>query len=91
MRMPRWLKTLVTAGKNWNEDNAFKHSAAVSFYTLFSLAPITIIAVGGHSRWSGPEVVSLTESHGLHVGDAVPLGAWALVCYACWVIWRHLD
>ena len=33
------------AAKAWKADNAFKHSAAVSFYTLFSLAPITIIAV----------------------------------------------
>lgn len=30
----------------WNEDNVFQHSAAVSFYTLFSLAPVTIIGVG---------------------------------------------
>lgn len=44
--MPRWLNVLISAGKNWSNDNAFKHSAAVSFYTLFSLAPITIIAVG---------------------------------------------
>lgn len=44
--MPRWLKVLIAAGKAWNAGNDFKHSAAVSFYTLFSLAPITIIAVG---------------------------------------------
>ena len=44
--MPRWLRILVDAGKAWNADNAFKHSASVSFYTLFSLAPITLIAVG---------------------------------------------
>jgi len=41
-----WFKILVSAAKNWSGDNAFKHSAAVSFYTLFSLAPITVIAVG---------------------------------------------
>jgi membrane protein len=35
----------VQAGKTWQADNVFKHSAAVSFYTLFSIAPITIIAV----------------------------------------------
>ena len=44
--MRRWLKILVAAGKSWNADNAFQHSAAVSFYTLFSLAPLTIIGVG---------------------------------------------
>lgn len=40
-----WLKMFLQAAKTWHADNAFKHSAAVSFYTLFSLAPITIIAV----------------------------------------------
>jgi len=44
--MPRGLRTVIEAAKAWNADNAFKHSAAVSFYTLFSLAPITLIAVG---------------------------------------------
>jgi len=43
--MPRWLKIFLAAAKSWNADNVFKHAAAVSFYTLFSLAPITIIAV----------------------------------------------
>lgn len=43
--MRAWLKIAAEAGKAWNADNAFKHSAAVSFYTLFSLAPVTIIAV----------------------------------------------
>ncbi|HEY3757389.1 MAG TPA: YihY/virulence factor BrkB family protein [Opitutaceae bacterium] len=44
--MVGWIKTSIEAGKRWNDDNAFQHAAAVSFYTLFSLAPITIIAVG---------------------------------------------
>jgi membrane protein len=43
--MSKWAKIFLNAGKAWNADNVFKHSAAVSFYTLFSLAPITIIAV----------------------------------------------
>ena len=43
--MKRELRIWVAAAKAWSRDNAFKHSAAVSFYTLFSLAPITIIAV----------------------------------------------
>lgn len=43
--MRSWLKIFAQAAKAWNADNAFKHSAAVSFYTLFSLAPVTIIAV----------------------------------------------
>jgi membrane protein len=43
--MKKWGKILVDTGRNWASDNVFKHAAAVSFYTLFSLAPITIIAL----------------------------------------------
>lgn len=41
----RWWKILFQTGQNWVADNVFKHAAAVSFYTLFSLAPVVIIAV----------------------------------------------
>jgi len=44
--MRRWLNVLTGAVESWVDDNAFQHSAAVSFYTLFSLAPVTLIAVG---------------------------------------------
>jgi membrane protein len=54
--MPRWPKVLTAAAKNWFADNAFKHSAAVSFYTLFSIAPITLIAVGVAGFFFGQEV-----------------------------------
>lgn len=54
--MPRWIKTFVDAAIAWNADNAFKHSAAVSFYTLFSLAPITLIAVSVAGLFFGREV-----------------------------------
>jgi membrane protein len=56
--MPRWLKVLVEAGKAWNADNAFKHSASVAFYTLFSLAPITLIAVGVAGFFFGQDVAA---------------------------------
>ena len=44
--MPEWARVPLAAARGWNRDGAFKHSAAVSFYTLFSLAPVTIIVVG---------------------------------------------
>jgi membrane protein len=44
--MRRWLHILRNTLSGWSSDNAFQHSAAVSFYTLFSMAPVTIIAVG---------------------------------------------
>src|SRR5688500_19562779 len=56
--MPRWLRILINAGKAWNADNAFKHSASVSFYTLFSLAPITLIAVGVAGFFFGKDVAT---------------------------------
>lgn len=46
MRVPEWARVPLAAAQGWNRDGAFRHSAAVSFYTLFSLAPVTIIVVG---------------------------------------------
>src|SRR3954469_5004290 len=56
--MSRTLRILLDAGKAWNADNAFKHSASVSFYTLFSLAPITLIAVGLAGFFFGKDVAA---------------------------------
>ncbi|MBC7366775.1 MAG: YihY/virulence factor BrkB family protein [Undibacterium sp.] len=56
--MKRWFKILFSAAKNWNSDNVFKHAAAVSFYTLFSLAPITIIAITVAGIFFGKETAT---------------------------------
>jgi len=48
-------KTLIAAAREWNDGDVFKHSAAVSFDTLFSLAPITIIAAGFAGIFFGKE------------------------------------
>jgi len=56
--MKRWAKILTNAAKSWNADDIFKHSAAVSFYTLFSLAPITIIAVTVAGIFLGKEAAN---------------------------------
>ena len=50
-----WPTILLKTAKAWNTDNAFKHSAAVSFYTLFSLAPISIIVVSVAGFFLGKE------------------------------------
>ena len=57
-RLPDWAAIWIKAAKNWNADGAFAHSAAVSFYTLFSLAPITIIVLGIVGFFFGQEVAS---------------------------------
>jgi membrane protein len=54
----KWIKIFTRAAKAWSNDNAFKHSAAVSFYTLFSLAPVTIIAIKVMGIFVGEEVAT---------------------------------
>lgn len=48
------------------------------------LAAVGMIA--GHQPWDGPQVASLTETHGLHVGDllaVLPLAAGAWLARWC--------
>ena len=56
--MKQWAKIFLSAAKSWNADNVFKHAAAVSFYTLFSLAPITIIAISVAGMFFGKETAA---------------------------------
>ncbi len=56
--MKKWAKILWEAAKAWKADNAFKHAASVSFYTLFSLAPITIITVSVAGFFLGKEAAT---------------------------------
>jgi len=41
----RWWKITRDALQLWLDRNAFSHAASLAFYTLFSLAPVFIIAV----------------------------------------------
>jgi membrane protein len=70
--MKRWVKILITAAKHWLDDNAFKHAGAVSFYTLFSVAPITIIAISVAGAIFGEEAARGELSAQLSglIGDA---------------------
>jgi len=56
--MKRLGRVLIAAAKGWSADDAFKHSAAVSFYTLFSLAPVTIIALNMADLFLGKETAA---------------------------------
>ncbi|WP_372609998.1 YihY/virulence factor BrkB family protein, partial [Halomonas sp.] len=40
-----WFGVLKAATKLWLERNAFSYAGSLAFYTLFSLAPVMIIAV----------------------------------------------
>lgn len=41
----RWLAIFIAAGRNWSKSHAFSYAGALAFFTLFSLAPVMIIAV----------------------------------------------
>ncbi len=41
----KWGGIFVAAGKNWSESQAFIYSAALAFYTVFSIAPMVIVVV----------------------------------------------
>lgn len=40
-----WLGIFAAATRNWLESQAFIYAAALAFFTVFSIAPVTIIAV----------------------------------------------
>src|ERR1043165_7552954 len=42
----------------WTNDNAFELSAALAFYTIFSIAPILLIAVGVASFFLAPDTAT---------------------------------
>lgn len=68
-RLPKWTRSWIQAAKNWSEDGAFAHSAAVSFYTLFSLAPVTIITLSIAGLFFGREAA--TEQFSAQIGQLV--------------------
>jgi membrane protein len=40
-----WKRLLTQTVQEWIDDNVMQHAASVAFYTMFSLAPLLIIAV----------------------------------------------
>jgi len=67
-----WRKLLEDTTTEWWNDNAFRLSAALAYYTLFSLAPVLVVAVAIAGFAFGREAVRgqlFEELRGL-VGDA---------------------
>lgn len=52
------LTTLKTAAIEFNENNSFRHAAALSYYTIFSLPPLLIIVITAASTLLGAEAVT---------------------------------
>lgn len=53
----RLLRLFKKAGAAWNEDYAFSMSAAISYYTVFSLAPLLVIVIAVAGALFGREAV----------------------------------
>lgn len=72
-------KAVKSAINSFIEDNGFQYSAAVSFYTLFSLAPVVLISVYLAGLFVGDESVLreltrfLTQTLGQESAEAVML------------------
>ena len=69
--MKAWA-LLKQAASDWQRDNAARLGAALSYYTLFSVAPLLIVAIGVAGLAFGREAAQgqiVTELHGL-VGEA---------------------
>lgn len=46
---------LIDTGRRWYEANTFQMGAALAFYTVFSLAPLVLIAIAGAGVFFGEE------------------------------------
>lgn len=72
-----WQNILRDAGKVWLDENAFSFAGALAFYTLFSLAPIVIIAVTvigfvlGEEAAQGEIVAQFTDVMGAEAASVV--------------------
>lgn len=54
-KVKEWFRLIMRTYEEWSFDQAFLHAAALGFYTLFSMAPILIIAVAVAGFFLGPE------------------------------------
>src|SRR5262245_51013902 len=72
-----WRKVLAETISSWDEHDAFTQSAALAFYTLFSLAPLLLVvislsgAVFGREKVRGEIVGQFQHLMGRETGIAV--------------------
>ena len=50
---------------------------------------LTIASVMGHDPLEGRVLFGVTETHGVHLGDLLFVGAWAVGVAGCWRLWRR--
>jgi membrane protein len=57
-RLSSGWQMLKLAFAEWTNDNTFELSAALAFYTMFSIAPVLLIVVGVASFFLAPEAAT---------------------------------
>lgn len=61
-----YLAILKQAATQWSDDNALRLSAALAYYSIFSIAPLLVIVVAISGRLFGPEAAQGLLSQQLH-------------------------
>lgn len=77
----RWVSLFGQAAKEWVEDGALTLSAALAFYSVFSIAPLLIISISIAGLVLGPEAVrgQLDEQLSGYLGKQAALGVQSMV------------
>lgn len=52
---------------------------ATTRWVVLACTVMAVFGVAGHSRISGPVILSLTGSHGVHLDDLLVIACWAVV------------
>ncbi|WP_036518883.1 hypothetical protein [Nocardioides sp. J54] len=52
---------------------------------------LAVTGVAGSSALSGPVLWEFSETHGVHLEDAVIVPAWLICLLCCWSQWRRGD
>ncbi len=55
--LPRWREVVAQTWKSWKAHRSPTESAALSFYTLFSLAPVLVVTIAVASAFFGEDAV----------------------------------
>lgn len=56
-RLSRWKRVFASAYTSWNRHRSHSESAALAFYTLFSLAPVLVVAIAIAGTLFGADAV----------------------------------
>ena len=77
----RWFSLIGQTATEWVEDGALMLSAALAYYSVFSIAPLLIISVSIAGLVLGPEAVrgQLDEQLSGYIGKQAALGVQSMV------------